>query len=87
MVTINDYNTRRYGPGTNRHWWGIAHRRWLLNSGRYVRSGEQRSARAGMPAGFRMIGEHGPELVNFRPHHRGSAIGMGDQHWPGRGCE
>lgn len=60
---VTDYITRRYGPGTNRNWWGTAHRRWLLASGRYVRSGEQRSARAGMPLGLRAIGEAGPELA------------------------
>lgn len=63
---VSDYITRRYGPGTNRHWRGTAHRRWLLDSGRYVRSGEQRSARAGMPLGLRIIGEAGPELAKFR---------------------
>lgn len=63
---VSDYITSRYGKNRNRRWWGIAHRRWLLDSGRYVRSGEQRSARAGMPAGLRVIGEAGPELVNFR---------------------
>lgn len=62
-MSISDYVTRRYGTGTNRHWWGIAHRRWLLDSGRYVRSGEQHSARARMPAGLRVIGEPGPELI------------------------
>lgn len=64
-MTDSDYIARRYGPSVNRHWWGIAHRRWLLDSGRYVRSGEQRSARAGMPLGLRMVGEAGPELVRF----------------------
>lgn len=64
---VSNYITRRYGPGTNRHWRGTAHRRWLLDSGRYVRSGEQRSARAGIPMGLRVIGEAGPELVNLPP--------------------
>ena len=64
-MTTADYMTRRYGPITNRSWWGIAHRRWLINSGQYVRSGEQRSARAGMPLGLRMVGEAGPELLDF----------------------
>lgn len=65
-MSIADYIIRRYGPGTNRHWWGIAHRRWLLDSGRYVRSAEQRSTRAKMPTGLRVIGIAGPELVNPR---------------------
>lgn len=65
-LNVRDYITRRYGPGPNRHWWGIAHRRWLLDSGRYVRSGEQRSARAGTPAGLRVVGEAGAELVRLR---------------------
>ncbi len=65
-LNVRDYITRRYGPGANRNWWGIAHRRWLLDSGRYVRSGEQRNARAGMPAGLRVVGESVPELVSFR---------------------
>lgn len=60
---VADCSTRRYGPGTNRSWWGIAHRRWLLDSGRYMRLGEQRSARAGLPLGLRAVGETGPELV------------------------
>lgn len=58
--------TRSTTTGTNRNWWGFAHRRWLLDCGRYVRSGEQRSARAGIPMGLRAIGEAGPELVGFR---------------------
>lgn len=62
----SDYITRRYGSNRSRHWWGIAHRRWLLNSGRYVRTGEQRSARARMPAGWRVVGKAGPELIHFR---------------------
>lgn len=57
--------TRRYGPSTNRDWWGATHRRWLLDSGRYVRSGERRSIRAGMPLGLRVVGEDGPELVGL----------------------
>lgn len=65
-MIASDYITRRYGPGTSRTWWGIAHRRWLLDSGRYVRSGEQCSARAGMPLGLRVIGDAGSELVKFR---------------------
>ena len=64
-MTTADYMTRRYGPGANRNWWGIAHRRWLLNTGRYVRSGIQRSARARMPSGLNVVGEVGPELINF----------------------
>lgn len=56
----------RYGPGTNRHWWGIAHRRWLLDTGRYVRTAKQRSTRAKMPTGLRVIGRAGRELVNLR---------------------
>ena len=61
----SDYITRRYGTGMNRTWWGIAHRRWLLDSGRFVRSGEQRSARAGLSRGMHVVGERGPELVHF----------------------
>lgn len=61
------YAFENYGSNRSRYQWGIAHRRWLLDSGRYVRSGEQRSARAGMPAGLRVVGEAGPELVSFRP--------------------
>lgn len=92
---VADYITRRYGSNRNRHWWGIARRRWLLDSGRYVRTSSpslktQRALRGGARAfreGFmHAVGEAGPELVNFRPHHKGTAIGMDDEHWPGCGC-
>lgn len=92
-MTTSDYITRRYGSNRNRHWWGIAHRQWLLNSGRYVYT-TRPSERAlrGTKTGLAnlIVGEPGPELVNFRPHHRGAALWMpsepGGRHWPGCGC-
>lgn len=72
-MTTSDYITRRYRSNRSRHWRGIAHRRWLLDSGRYVRSGEQRSVRASMPAGLRVVGEAGPEFVMMGDHGNASA--------------
>lgn len=71
MITA-DYITRRYGPGTNRHWRGTAHRRWLLDSGRYIRTSDRdqdaidRTLRAMRKfSGKLIVGEPGPELVHF----------------------
>lgn len=88
-MTTSDYITRRYGSNCNRHWWGIAHRSWLVSSGRYVyttRPSERvmRGTKTGIAN--LIVGEAGPELISFRPHHKGTAIGMGDDHWPGCRC-
>lgn len=97
---VSDYITRRYGSNGNRNWWGIAHRRWLVSSGRYVRTSSpslkaQRATRQ-MARGFRegygyAVGEAGPELINFRSTDRRTIRArcldeMGDEHWPGCGC-
>ena len=37
-----EYARRRYGSNRNRHWWGIAHRARLINSGEYVKTSEQK---------------------------------------------
>lgn len=68
---MSDYITRRYGPNGNRQWWGMAHRRWLLDSGRYIRTSSpslkmQREARIFHNEYVRVIGEAGPELINLR---------------------
>ncbi|MCD1287321.1 MULTISPECIES: hypothetical protein [unclassified Brevibacterium] len=65
------YGLERYGSNRNRHWWGITHRQWLLNSGRYIKTSEQRGMGlmqfiAGPLPEYKPIGEGGPELVNFR---------------------
>lgn len=52
------YGLERYGPGRNRSWWGAAYRRWLLDSGRYIRTSKKHS-------GAKIVGETGPELVGF----------------------
>lgn len=36
-----DYARRRYGSNRNRHWWGIAHRARLINTGEYVKTSQQ----------------------------------------------
>lgn len=40
-MTVADYITRRYGSNRNRHWWGIAHRARLIDSGGYVKTSQQ----------------------------------------------
>lgn len=72
------YGIERYGTNRNRHQWGMAHRRWLLDSGQYIRTSERRpSCNLHWPgckcnmAGRAFIGESGPELVNFRSRGHG----------------
>lgn len=40
MTTV-EYMKIRYGGRPARHWWGTAHRHWLLSSGRYIRTTER----------------------------------------------
>ena len=35
------YTSRRYRTNHHRHWWGIAHRARLIDSGEYVKTSEQ----------------------------------------------
>lgn len=66
---VTDYITRRYGPGTNRNWWAIAHRAQLLSSGEYVyttRPSERAMRRTKTGIGNLIVGEAGPELVPLR---------------------
>lgn len=72
MSAVSDYITRRYGSNRNRHWWGIAHRQWLLNSGRYIKTSERdqdcidRTLAALRLFNGKIVGEQGPELARFR---------------------
>lgn len=69
----SDYITRRYGPGTNRNWWAIAHRARLLSSGEYIKTTERDQELMDMAMEVtrkvhaKWVGEAGPELINFRP--------------------
>lgn len=95
--TVSDLNVTlrymkdRYGSN-QRYWWAIAHRAWLLSSGEYIKTTERDQELVGMAmeatrkVHAKWVGEAGLELVNFRPHHKGNAIGMDDEHWPGCGC-
>lgn len=40
-MTTSDYMKSRYGSNRNRHWWGIAHRARLINTGEYVKTSQQ----------------------------------------------
>lgn len=41
MADAADYVRRRYATNRNRHWWGIAHRARLVDSGTYIKTSEQ----------------------------------------------
>lgn len=89
-VTLR-YMKDRYGTN-QRHWWAVAHRARLLSSGEYIKTTERdqelmdKAMEATREIHAKWVGETVPELVNFRPHHKGTAIGMDDEHWPGCGC-
>ncbi|MGC3023025.1 hypothetical protein [Brevibacterium sp. FAM 24630] len=74
---------RKYFNHMAKHTRGEWHRHMLLSSGQYIKTSDP-DTRKGY--GWAAVGEAGPELINFRPHHKGTAIGMGDEHWPGCGC-
>lgn len=91
-MTSSDYINRAFRPQPGRkyfnhmakHTRGEWHRRWLLASGLYIKTSDP-DMRKGY--GWAVVGEAGPELVKIRHHHKGTAIGMGDDHWPGCGCD
>ena len=58
---MSTYISQRYGPNANRNWWGIAHRRWLIGSGQYIKTSN--------PNPKWIVGEPGPELVKL---HKGN---------------
>lgn len=61
-MTTAEYMKLRYGNRTARRWWGIAHRRWLLDSGLYIKTSNP-DMRKGY--GWKTVGEPGPELVKL----------------------
>lgn len=72
-MTTSEYMKFRHWNRARRNWWGIAHRRWLLDSGRYIRTSERRPAcNLHWPGckcrmdGRAFVGEPGPELVKLR---------------------
>lgn len=57
-----DYARHRYGTSCHRHWWAIAHRARLIDTGEYIKTSEQPR----FTARWKTVSEVGPELVNFR---------------------
>lgn len=75
---MSDYPTGRFvrpEPGRKyynhlaKHTRGEWHRHWLLTSGQYIKTSDPYRKMLGdvRPAGWAVVGEAGPELVNFRP--------------------
>lgn len=67
-MTTSDYINRAYRPQPGRKYWnhmtragrGYWHRQWLLTSGKYIKTSDPDAYR------FQIVGEPGPELINFR---------------------
>lgn len=68
-MSTSDYINRAFRPEPGRKYWnhmathspGEWHRHWLLSTGQYIRTSSPDAYR------FQIVGEPGPELVNFRP--------------------
>lgn len=82
-LTTAEYMKLHYGNRAPRRWWGDAHRAWLLSSGRYIKTSEQRAI--GL---MQLISGPLPEYAPSQ--HKGAALWMpsepGSRHWPGCGC-
>lgn len=72
--TVSDLNVTlrymkdRYGSN-QRYWWAVAHRAQLISSGKYIyttRPSERTMRRTKTGIGNFIVGEAGPELINFR---------------------
>ena len=55
---MTGYVARLYRTNASRYWWGIAHRKMLINNGKYIKTSN--------PNAPRIVGEDGPELVKLR---------------------
>lgn len=76
-MTDSDYINRAFRPQPGRKYWnhmakhspGEWHRHWLLTSGQYIKTSNpvRRTNRYKRDSfGWAVVGESGPELVNFR---------------------